>query len=765
MTKFASMSKPASEDQPGHGNLSILTKVDKLRELIGTRIALPQLVVVGDQSSGKSSVLENLTGFAFPRDAELCTRYATQITCRREPQESISVSIIANQDATPDSRARVKDFHRTFTELSPENLAQLFKEANEAMGISNGSNGIAPDDSPLPAFSEHILKIEKLGPNEEHFTVIDVPGIFRQETQGVTTEGDIELHKLIVFGEVHDSRTIILAIMPSNVDPATQEILKLAKKADPTMTRTMAVLTKPDLAIEKVTQQIAIDHVLGKREGLTLGYYVVKNRGPNDEGMTLEQGQAQERMFFANAPWSALAHTGRAGIACLKQRVRELLIDLIKKEFPKLKAEVSKELGIVRAHHTEMGPSRGDQHTQRAYLNRMSEAFQSLTRDALNAYYTGDKIFSDRHDLRLITRVVQASECYGNDMLTNGHMRQFLSDKNDDVEELEVHPENPLQNWLESSGRPPLGKAASEIQDHDVDFDLVATKYPELEEILESWDDFEDDTKDCGIMEYIEDVYKSSRGQDLGTVGNGLLGTLFKEQSKQWESITLRHMSVMIYHVHHFISEIIKSICPDPRVHEELWNGYILEELMASYRRAMDHARFLLRIEREGRPLTLTRSFAQHIQETRTDRLIEAVKELGVEPAKSYDDEGTYATPKKRGNESYITLQPSTLQSLSMAKGNTAHIREEMHDRLSSYYKIARERFVDVVYQQVVNHCLLFGETSPLKIFTTEMVLRLNEEQLDMIAAEDSPVKQRRAKLVRDIKNFVEALEVLKGSR
>ncbi|KAH8841775.1 Dynamin- protein 4C [Pyricularia oryzae] len=60
-----------------NGNSATLIKVDRLRELIGTRIFLPQLVVVGDQSSGKSSVLESITGFAFPRAAELCTRYAT----------------------------------------------------------------------------------------------------------------------------------------------------------------------------------------------------------------------------------------------------------------------------------------------------------------------------------------------------------------------------------------------------------------------------------------------------------------------------------------------------------------------------------------------------------------------------------------------------------------------------------------------------------------------------------------------------------------
>ncbi len=106
----------------------------------------------------------------------------------------------------------------------------------------------------------------------------------------------------------------ILAIMACNNDLATQEILKLARDADPTMTRTMAVLTKPDLAIERTMQQIAIDHVIGKRKNdLTLGYYVVKNRGSDDTEMTLEQGFIQERHFFATAPWSALNRTGRAG--------------------------------------------------------------------------------------------------------------------------------------------------------------------------------------------------------------------------------------------------------------------------------------------------------------------------------------------------------------------------------------------------------------------------------------------------------------------
>ncbi|CAJ2508589.1 Uu.00g136150.m01.CDS01 [Anthostomella pinea] len=186
-----------------------------------------------------------------------------------------------NLDAPPQEQQRVKAFQRTLTEMCPKNLAKLFKEANEAMGIRTATTTTSPNGTTLPAFSEHVLKIEKLGPNEEHFTVIDVPGIFRQETDGVTKESDIELVMSMV---------------------KKYKILKLAKNADPTMTRTMAVLTKPDLAIEQTTQQFAIDHVMGKRSDLPLGYYIVKNRGPDDANKSLEQGQTDERSFFAKTP-------------------------------------------------------------------------------------------------------------------------------------------------------------------------------------------------------------------------------------------------------------------------------------------------------------------------------------------------------------------------------------------------------------------------------------------------------------------------------
>lgn len=207
--------------------------------------------------------------------------------------------------------------------------------------------------------------------------------------------------------------------------------------------------------------------------------------------------------------------------------------------------------------------------------------------------------------------------------------------------------------------------------------------------------------------------------------------------------------------VHHFIAEVIKEICPDPKVLEQLWDNFLLEELHKSYKRAMDQAKWLLEIEREGNPLTMNHYFNDNLQKVQNERLITGMKKLWNSASPESEDT----------EEKGVFLTWSQLSSWKpVNKANSDHVREYMHDVLKSYYKVSRKRFVDVVCQQAVNHFLLRGPSSPLKIFTTDMVLGLNADQLDMIAAEDAPVRELRNKLGRDIDNFEEALKVLKGS-
>ena len=95
----------------------------------GDYIALPQLVVVGDQSSGKSSVLQAFIDLPFPRDSGLCTRFATQVMFRRAPEASISVSIIPGKDASTDHIARLKEWAKAdLKTLTAEYFAQIMQE-------------------------------------------------------------------------------------------------------------------------------------------------------------------------------------------------------------------------------------------------------------------------------------------------------------------------------------------------------------------------------------------------------------------------------------------------------------------------------------------------------------------------------------------------------------------------------------------------------------------------------------------------------------
>src|SRR2546430_17501204 len=87
-------------DTGGSGEkVSVMDDVDKLRSLgIDHYVPLPQLVVCGDQSSGKSSVLEAISGIPFPAKDGLCTRFATEVIPRSTSQSSISVAIVPSRE-------------------------------------------------------------------------------------------------------------------------------------------------------------------------------------------------------------------------------------------------------------------------------------------------------------------------------------------------------------------------------------------------------------------------------------------------------------------------------------------------------------------------------------------------------------------------------------------------------------------------------------------------------------------------------------------
>jgi hypothetical protein len=125
----------------------------------------------------------------------------------------------------------------------------------------------------LPTFSLDVLRLEITGPHENHLSVIDVPGILKTTTPGLTSKSDIALVRDMVLNYMRNPRSIMLAVVPANVDIATQEIIEIARELDPDGTRTLRILTKPDL-VDKGAEYKIIEIVEEKQESQELGWVV-----------------------------------------------------------------------------------------------------------------------------------------------------------------------------------------------------------------------------------------------------------------------------------------------------------------------------------------------------------------------------------------------------------------------------------------------------------------------------------------------------------
>ena len=144
----------------------VLDTIDSLRSKgISKYIDLPQIIVCGDQSSGKSSVLEAISGLSFPTKDALCTRFATELVLRRSSETTAKFSIIPGSDRSESEKESLSSFSCTTSNLV---LGRVVKDAQELMGL-NGTNKV---------FGTDILRVEVSSPSQPHLTLVDLPGLF-----------------------------------------------------------------------------------------------------------------------------------------------------------------------------------------------------------------------------------------------------------------------------------------------------------------------------------------------------------------------------------------------------------------------------------------------------------------------------------------------------------------------------------------------------------------------------------------------------------
>lgn len=465
--------------------------------------------------------------------------------------------------------------------------------------------GISSTASPPKTFSDDILSIEVTGPDQEHLSVIDVPGIFKKTTEGVTTKADMALVTAMVESFVSNPRSIILAVVPANVDIATQEILDTAEKHDPHGERTLGVLTKPDL-VDKGAEQTILDLLNDRVHRLSLGWCVVRNLGQREFEEEKDRFKTEKEFFNTREPWNQVEKT-RAGVEALKGHLARVWSKLTRREFPKVwitsnisgvywlttnkvKIELDKILKECEARLKALGPQRMTAAEQSSYLIKIASEFQTKTRMALEATYYTDDNFDNIEWLRLANNIVNRNDTFAKTFSEFGHTYKFKEEA--------LCSSDFYEDYDESSD--------------ELDFDrggctTFVDPVPELGDILEDMENLGYPIK-AGVASWLSGLYHRSRGFELGTFDPKLLATAMKQQSTKWSSICRGYISDVVVLTHRYILEQLQILCPDERIRSELLD-LLIEPILQGYRNAVAQVDFILNVERSMKPSTQNHYF------------------------------------------------------------------------------------------------------------------------------------------------------------
>ncbi|XP_010264116.1 PREDICTED: dynamin-related protein 4C [Nelumbo nucifera] len=290
----------------------LLDAVDQLRHLnvMKEGIELPTIVVVGDQSSGKSSVLESLAGISLPRGVGICTRVP------------LIMRLQSHSSHDPELQLEYLD-HKVDTD-----------EVHVAEDIIEATNEIAGKKKGI-SHTRLTLTVKKKGVPD--LTMIDLPGITRVPVHD-QPEDIYEQISNIIMEYIKPKESIILNVLSATVDFPTCESIRMSQRVDTTGERTLAVVTKCDKAPEGLKEKVTSDDV-----HIGLGYVCVRNR-INDE--SYEEARAEEARLFQSDPLLSQIDKSIVGIPVLAQKLVELQAASLAKCLPDIVKKIDEKLNL-----------------------------------------------------------------------------------------------------------------------------------------------------------------------------------------------------------------------------------------------------------------------------------------------------------------------------------------------------------------------------------------------------------------------------------
>ncbi|KAL7896234.1 P-loop containing nucleoside triphosphate hydrolase protein [Trichoderma sp. SZMC 28014] len=687
-----------------------LNQIEKIRAHgVGDLVSLPQLVVCGDQSAGKSSVLEGITGIPFPRQEGLCTRFPTEIILRHTETGPVTTTagIRPHVSRAPEVQQSLAAYRKEIVDMSE--LPDVIQDVSRLMKIRGYS-----DRNDGCAFASDALRIEVTGPIGVHLSVVDLPGLISVANEE-QTEDDVQAVQDMVTGYLKNSRTIILAVLQAGNDMANQPIIKLAKTHDTLGQRTVGIITKPDLINQGAEAKLAR---LAKNEDnikLKLGFFLVKNPSPSElkDGLTMRERSNLELRFFSNFPWSEQhLDMDRVGAEKLRVFLQELLDIHIERELPKVRDEIKKLLAMKEAELKSMSDARSTVDLIRSFLTNLSMRFYELLQAALEGHYhrIDAEFFSENEGSRLRASVQKLNTSFSNHMRESGQKRK--------------------EKTAESNGPTPAPKSTTQGSDREQSQILVSQ---------------------AQMMQWVKKVYTRTRGKELpGNYNAAFLAELFREQSIMWPRIAANHINKVLKKVTQWIKLAVERLIVEDGMRDQI-HMILIEWLENAETNALEELRRLVEDEQRT-PLTYNHYYTDNVQK---DRLDVAKMTMGRDIRAELKNQGTLSFDGKIGvdlEKVVVAVQAQITVDMDEQACNNA-ITE-----LRSYYKVAMKTFVDNVARQVIERHIM----APLPTaFCPNSVSQLSDEDLFRIGSEPEKQIARRATLAAEVQGLKKSLKDL----
>ncbi|XP_063812783.1 interferon-induced GTP-binding protein Mx1-like [Pseudophryne corroboree] len=330
--------------------------IDSLRSLgVEKDLALPAIAVIGDQSSGKSSVLEALSGVTLPRGSGIVTRCPLEL------------KLVKGKNGS-EWKGKIS-YMTVIQEL--ENPMEVEEEIMYAQDTMAG---------PGVGISSNLISLEVISPEVPDLTLIDLPGIARVAVGNQPKDIGVKI-KGLIRKYIEKQETICLVVVPCNVDIATTEALEMARQVDPNGERTLGILTKPDL-IDKGTEETVVNILNNNAIHLKKGYMIVRCRGQQEiqDRLSLMEAIEKEKTFFEEHKYfSVFLSEEKATVPFLAQRLTTELVEHINKSLPNLEGQIKSKLQLTRDELLKCG--RGVPENEGDKLTFLVEKIQQFNQD------------------------------------------------------------------------------------------------------------------------------------------------------------------------------------------------------------------------------------------------------------------------------------------------------------------------------------------------------------------------------------------------